>query len=162
MLGAIMFLSKLVMEFLPNIHLVGTLIAVCTLVYRKKALVPIYIYVLLVGVYGGFNWWWMPYIYIWAILFLMIMLIPRDVSREKIIIAVPILTALHGLLYGTLYSPCQAIMFDLNFEQTIAWIIAGMPFDITHAIGNFVLGFLVYPLTKLITKLSIQIGILEK
>ncbi len=160
MLGAIMFLSKLLMEFLPNIHLVGTLIAACTLVYRKKALVPIYIYVLLVGVYGGFNLWWIPYIYIWTLLFLMVMLIPKKISQKRLIITAPAVTALHGLLYGILYSPCQIIMFDLNPEQALAWIIAGIPFDITHAIGNLALGFLIYPLTKLLAKLSRQIGIL--
>lgn len=160
MLGTIMFLSKLIMEFLPNIHLVGTLIAVCTIVYRKKALIPIYIYVLLVGVYGGFNWWWMPYIYIWAILFLMIMIIPKDISEKKLMLTSPILTALHGLMYGTLYAPSQAIMFDLNPSQTVAWIVAGVPFDLLHGAGNFILGFLILPLTKLITKLSRQIGIL--
>lgn len=161
MLGALMFLSKLLMEFLPNIHLVGTLIAACTLVYRKKALVPIYVYVLLVGAYGGFSLWWVPYIYIWTILFLIIMIIPKNTEPKKLMVVAPMLTSLHGLCYGTLYAPCQAIMFDLNPEQTLAWIIAGIPFDIIHAIGNLALGFLIYPLTKLLTKLSLQIGILQ-
>ena len=39
MLGAIMFVSKLVMEFLPNVHLVGALLVVYTVVYRTKALI---------------------------------------------------------------------------------------------------------------------------
>ena len=37
MLGTITFLSKLLMEWAPNIHLVGMFIMVFTLVYRKKA-----------------------------------------------------------------------------------------------------------------------------
>ena len=160
MLGTIMFLSKLMMEFLPNIHLVGTLIAICTLVYGKRALIPIYIYVLLVGVYGGFNLWWIPYIYIWTVLFGMIMLIPKNISEKKLMIIVPLVTAMHGLMYGILYAPAQAIMFDLNPQQTLAWIVAGAPFDLLHGAGNLILGFLIYPLTKLVTKLSSQIGIL--
>ena len=55
MLGGIMFVSKLLMEFLPNIHLLGMFIMVFTIVYRWKALVPIYIYV----------FWW---VYIVALL----------------------------------------------------------------------------------------------
>lgn len=160
MLGTIMFLSKLVMEFLPNIHMVGTLIAVYTVVYRKKALIPIYIYVLLVGVYGGFNLWWMPYIYIWTVLWGVVMLLPKNISPKISYVIYPIVTSLHGLLYGTLYAPAQAIMFGFGFKQTIAWIIAGIPFDITHAIGNLVLGFLIPPLVKLLTKLSKQISII--
>ena len=44
MLGTIMFISKLIMEFLPNIHAVAMFIAVFTLVYRWKALIAIYVY----------------------------------------------------------------------------------------------------------------------
>ena len=49
MLGALMFASKKLMEALPNIHLIGLLVTVSTIVFRKKALFPIYIYVLLVA-----------------------------------------------------------------------------------------------------------------
>ena len=54
MLGAIMFCSKLLMEWIPNVHLLGMFTITFTLVYRKKALFPIYLYVLLNGVYAGF------------------------------------------------------------------------------------------------------------
>ena len=90
----------------------------------------------------------------------MIMIIPKDISEKKLMITAPILTALHGLMYGILYAPAQAIMFDLNPSQTVAWIVAGVPFDLLHGAGNFILGFLILPLTKLITKLSRQIEIL--
>ena len=42
MLGSIMYASKLVMELLPNIHLLGVFVVAFTVVYRKKALYPIY------------------------------------------------------------------------------------------------------------------------
>ena len=45
MLGAVMYASKLLMELVPNVHLLGTFIIAFTVVYRKKALYPIYIYV---------------------------------------------------------------------------------------------------------------------
>ena len=45
MLGAVMYASKLIMEVLPNIHLIGVFIVAITVVYRKKALYPIYIFV---------------------------------------------------------------------------------------------------------------------
>ena len=37
MLGAVMYASKVVMEFAPNIHLLGALTIAYTVVYRKKA-----------------------------------------------------------------------------------------------------------------------------
>ena len=51
MLGAVMYLSKMLMELLPNIHLLGVFTIAFTLVYRKKALYPIYIYVILNGIF---------------------------------------------------------------------------------------------------------------
>ena len=38
MLGAIMYVSKMVMEWIPNVHLLGALTMAYTLVYRRKAL----------------------------------------------------------------------------------------------------------------------------
>ena len=43
MLGALMYASKMLMEVLPNIHLLGVFTIAFTVVYRKKALYPIYI-----------------------------------------------------------------------------------------------------------------------
>ena len=61
MLGTLMYASKVLMQALPNIHLLGMLIMTITLVYRAKALYPIYIYVFLEGLMGGFSTWWIPY-----------------------------------------------------------------------------------------------------
>ena len=47
MLGALMYASKMVMEGFPNIHLIGVFIVATTVVYRKKALFPIYVFVLI-------------------------------------------------------------------------------------------------------------------
>lgn len=160
MLGTILFLSKLLMEFLPNIHLVGTLTIAYTLVYRVKALIPIYIYVFLVGVYAGFNFWWLPYVYIWTILWGAVMLLPQKMNRKVGIVVLPLIACLHGLLYGTLYAPAQALMFHFGWQQTLAWIGAGFYFDLIHGIGNLILGLLIYPLAKLLTKLSKEINII--
>ncbi len=80
MLGTLMFVSKLIMELFPNVHLLGMLTVLYTVVFRKKALIPIYIYVLLNGVYAGFSMWWIPYLYLWAILWGMTMLLPKNMT----------------------------------------------------------------------------------
>ena len=153
MLGAIMFCSKIIMEFLPNVHLLGTLTVTYTLVFRKKALIPIYIYVLLNGVYAGFSLWWVPYVYIWALLWGAVMLLPRKIPKSVGHVVYPAVCALHGFLYGILYSPAQALMFGLDFRGTVAWVIAGLPWDAVHGVGNLVTGFLIVPLTELLRKL---------
>ena len=156
MLGAIMFISKVIMEFLPNIHAIAMFIAVFTLVYRWRALIPIYLYVFLVGLYNGFGTWWVPYIYIWTILWAFIMLIPKRLSIKKKAIISAVLCGLHGITYGILYAPFQALAFGLNFEGMIAWIVAGFPFDIVHMCGNIAMSFLIIPLYKIINRLENQ------
>ena len=60
MLGAMMFASKVLMDVLPNIHLIGTFIVAITVVYRKKALYPLFIFVFVTGLLNGFATWWLP------------------------------------------------------------------------------------------------------
>ena len=154
MLGTIMFTSKLIMEFLPNIHLIATFIAVFTLVYRWKALIPIYVFVFLTGLYNGFGTWWYPYIYIWTILWVLIMLIPKRISINKKVVISTIFCGLHGILFGTLYAPFQALAFGLNFEGMIAWIVAGLYYDFVHMCGNIALSVLILPLYNVLIKLE--------
>lgn len=152
-LGALMFISKIVMEALPNIHLLGMLTVTYTIVFRKKALIPIYVYVLLNGLYAGFNAWWLPYLYIWTILWGVTMLLPKNMPKAVAVVVYPIICALHGLFFGALYAPVQALMFHFTFEQTLAWIAAGLTFDIIHMVGNFAVGLLIYPVSVTLKKL---------
>lgn len=154
MLGALMYASKLIMEAFPNIHLLGIFVIAITVVYRQKALYPIYIYVFLNGIFAGFNMWWVPYLYIWTILWGATMLLPKKIPLKIRPIVYMILCALHGFLFGTLYAPAQAIMFGLNFEATIAWIVAGLPFDLIHGISNFFCGLLIMPIIAVLRKFS--------
>ena len=153
MLGALMFCSKIIMEALPNIHLLGMLTMVYTVVFRVKALVPIYVYVMLNGVYAGFSIWWLPYVYIWTILWGITMLLPRRIPKKVACVVYPIICGLYGFAFGTLYAPAQALMFGMNFEQMLAWIIAGLPFDAIHGVGNLVAGLLIVPLSELLKRL---------
>ncbi len=158
MLAAIMFVSKLLMEALPNMHLLGVLTMTYTIVYRRRALIPIYLYVLMNGLYAGFNMWWVPYLYIWTLLWGVTMLLPRNMKARTACIVYPVVCALHGLLYGTLYAPAQAVMFGLDLRGMIAWIIAGIPFDLIHAAGNFALGFLIVPISRRCIRLEERSG----
>ncbi len=153
MLGTIMFCSKIIMEVLPNIHLLGMLTMTYTVVFRKKALIPIYVYVMINGVYAGFSAWWMPYTYIWTILWAMTMLLPEKMPKKIKCIVYPAVCFIHGVLFGILYAPAQSLMFGLSFEGTIAWVIAGLPWDILHGVGNLFTGMLVVPLSAVLEKL---------
>ena len=154
MLGAILFCSKLLMEWAPNIHFIALFIIVFTLVYRKKALVPIYVFVLLTGVYGGFNVWWVPYLYIWLPLWALALLLPRKTPPLLLTALAMLLGALHGICYGVLYAPAQALFFKMNFQTTVAWILSGTLFDLLHAAGNLAACTLTVPLYRLLWRLE--------
>jgi energy-coupling factor transport system substrate-specific component len=154
MLGALMFCSKLLMEWAPNIHLLGMLTMTYTVTYRKKALFPLYVYVLLNGMFAGFAAWWVPYLYIWMVLWGVTMLLPRHMKRGVAIPVYMVVCALHGLSFGILYAPAQALLFGLNWQGMLAWIAAGFPFDAIHGASNLVAGALILPLSELLKKLD--------
>lgn len=154
MLGTVMFCSKIIMEFLPNIHLLGMFTMVYTVVFGKKALIPIYVYIMLNGVYAGFATWWLPYLYIWTVLWAVTMLLPKNMPRKIACFVYPAVCCLHGLAFGTLYAPAQALLYGMNFEQMIAWIVVGLPWDVVHGVGNLFAGMLVLPLSNLLKELT--------
>ena len=153
MLGALMFCSKMLMEVLPNIHLIGMFIGTVTVVFGKRGLIPIYIFVFLSGVFMGFATWWLAYVYIWAVLWGMFMLVPKRISDRAAMIIYPTVCAIHGFAFGVLYAPCQALIYGFDLKQTMVWIGAGLYFDILHGISNFAVGFLIFPLSDLMKKL---------
>ena len=146
LLGALMYSTKIVMEVLPNVHLLGVFIVATTAVYRKKALYPIYIYVFINGIFSGFAMWWIPYLYIWAVLWGAVMLLPKNIPTKAKPIVYMTVCALHGFLFGTLYAPAQALLFGLDFKGMIAWIAAGLPWDFVHGVSNFICGTLICPI----------------
>ena len=152
MLGAIMYCSKLIMEAFPNIHLVGVMTVAFTVVYRKKALYPIYIFVLLSGLLSGFSTWWIPYLYIWTVLWGVTMLLPREMPKKIAPIVYASVCALHGLFYGVLYAPVQAVFFGLDFKGMLSWIAAGFSFDLLHFAGNLCCSVLIVPIVSLLKK----------
>ena len=159
MFGALMFLTKYLMQAIPNIHLLAMFIAALTVVYRWKALIPLYVYVLIDGVVGGFAMWWIPYLYIWLTIWGAMMLAAPALERRQVSPKIQaavymLLCALHGLTFGIQYAPMQALMYGLSFKGMLAWIAAGLWFDVAHGVGNLVAGALVVPLAALLRRLG--------
>ena len=154
MLGALMYASKVIMEVAPNVHLLSVFTVAFTVVYRKKALYPIYTYVFLNGLFCGFSTWWIPYLYLWTVLWGVVMLLPKNMPARIKSVVYMIVCSAHGFLFGTLYAPAQAILYGLDFKGMIAWIIAGLPWDCVHGVSNFVCGLLIMPIVKVLTMLE--------
>ena len=153
MLGAMMFCSKIIMEALPNIHLLGMFTMVCAIVFRFKGLIPLYLYVMINGLYAGFATWWVPYLYVWTILWAITMLLPGRMPRKVKLVVYPLVCFLHGAFFGVFYAPGQALLYGMSLEATVSWILVGLPFDVLHAVGDLAAGLLILPMSELLEKL---------
>ena len=155
MLSAVMFASKVAMEGIPNVHLLGTFVVAFTLTYRKKALLPIYGYVFVNGIWEGFSpFGWLPELYLWLILWGVVMLLPKKMPKVMAPIVYMLVSCLHGLFFGVLYSPVYALFSGMGWDRVWLWILAGLPFDLLHGMGNFALGTLIIPIATLLKKLD--------
>ena len=154
MLGAVMYASKVLMDVFPNIHLLGAFTMAFTVQYGRKALYPVYIYVLILGLFSGFAAWWVPHLYLWLVLWGVTMLLPRSLPKKAQMLLYMTVCALHGFLYGVLYAPFHAWVFGLDLGGTLTWIAFGFPADMIHAAGNFVGGLLIVPLSELLRRLE--------
>lgn len=152
MLGALTFGGKFIMSGLPNIEPVSLFILVFTVVLGLKALFPIGIYVALEILVYGIQLWNINYLYIWAILALVAYAMRR--VKEPLIWAV--VSGLFGLLFGLLCAPVYLFTGGLHFA--FSWWLSGIPFDLLHCAGNFILALLLFdPLRKLLARLYHQL-----
>lgn len=162
MLGSLMFISDIIMEFLPNIHIVGVLVVIYTIAYRSRALISIYVYAFVNGLVSGFGIWWIGYLYIWTILWALVMLVPRGLGdRIKSVIYVAIVT-LHGFAFGLLYLPVQTFFSTDPAYLFSWWAIGFVTADIYHGIANCIFGILlIAPLSKVLRKLNASLIMIE-
>ena len=80
------------------------------------------------------------------------MLLPQNMPTKIKPVVYMIVCGLHGLLYGVLCAPAQAILFGLDFKGMLTWIAAGLPFDVTHGVSNLLCGVLIMPLASVLKK----------
>ena len=156
--AAMMVSTKLLMNAFPNIHLIAMFTILLTRFYRAKALIPIYLFGLIDGIVEGFFLSiWVMHSYIWLILWLWAMLIPKNTPHIAEIFIYPVLGALHGALYGILSSPPAYLFFipssSWSWQSYTAYIVSGLPYDGLHAVGNFCACMLVLPLLDLMRML---------
>lgn len=149
MMGTVMVVSKEALAFLPNVELVSLLTILFTLVFRRKAIGGLAVFLLLEGVLYGFGLWWLMYLYVWPILAGLTWLF----RWMKHAWQWAILSGLYGLAFGTL---CSLVYLPMGgVSMVIAWIISGFTFDLIHAGGNFLLALLLYiPLRKALDQLA--------
>ena len=147
-LGAMTFAAKYVMSGLPNIEPVSLMVMLFAVIFGKKCLYPIYLYVMLEMLFYGINLWSINYLYIWTILAAAAYLL-RKMEHP---LGWAMLSGTFGLLFGAL---CGIVdVFIGGFGYAAAKWVSGIPFDIAHCVGNFVIAMLLFkPMRRLMEKL---------
>ena len=147
-LGALTFAMKVCMAALPNIEPVSLTLLVYAAVFGLKALYPTYVYVAMEVLYYGLGVWNLNYLYVWAILTVAAVFL-RRMNQP---LGWAMLSGAFGLLFGAL---CGIVdIFIGGFGYAAAKWVSGIPFDIAHCVGNFVLALLLFaPLRNLLDRL---------
>lgn len=148
MLAALTFAGKWVMALLPNIEPVSLMVMVFAAVFGWKALFPVYVYVMAEILFYGLGTWNMNYLYIWTVLAIAAILLRK--MRHPLGWAV--LSGVFGLMFGAL---CGIVdVFIGGWAYALSKWISGIPFDVTHCVGNFVIALLLFvPIRELVEKL---------
>ena len=148
MLGALTFGAKVAMSALPNIEPVSLFFLLYGVVFGRKALYPVFLYVVMEILCYGIQLWNINYLYIWTVLFAAAVLMRRLENP----LWWALLAGVFGMAFGLLCSPVYMVIG--GFDYGIRWWLAGLPYDVPHAIGNFAIALVLFvPLRRLLTRL---------
>lgn len=151
-LGALTFALQVVMGPLPNIEPVSLLIMLFAVTFGWKGLYPVYIFVVMEILFYGFSVWNVYYLYVWTILTVAAILMRKQQSP----LVWALLSGVFGLVFGAL---CGIVdIFIGGFGYAAAKWVSGIPFDLLHCGGNFVIALVMFdPLRKLLDNLYAKI-----
>ncbi len=147
-LGGLTFALKLAMAGLANIEPVSLMVMLFAVTFGRKALCPIFVYVLLEVLVFGAGTWNICYLYIWLVLAAGAWLMRRETHP----LAWALLSGGFGLLFGLLCAPVDAFIGGWGYAMA-RWV-NGIPFDLLHCAGNFVIALALFsPLRRLMERL---------
>lgn len=143
-----MFALQVAMSGLPNIEPVSLLVMVYAVVFGKKSLYSVYVYVILDILLFGIGLWNICYLYIWAIL----VFVAIAFRKQENPLVWAVISGAFGLLFGAFCVPVD--IFIGGFGYAAGKWVSGIPFDLLHCAGNFVIALVLFvPLRKLLEKL---------
>ena len=143
---AVLEVSKLALNSAPNIELISFWVIMFTLHTGWRTLYAVYVFVLLEGMLFGIHFWWFSYLYVWTILVLLTQLFRNQTSP----LFWSMLSALFGLGFGALCAIPYGITGTLSgglwngILAAFSWWVAGIPYDLLHCAGNFVIMLVLY------------------
>ncbi len=147
-LAALTFALKVAMAGLPNIEPASLMVMLFMVIFGWRGLYGVYVYVALELMVYGLGIWNVYYLYVWAVLAVLAMLL-RKMEHP---LAWAMLSGVFGLAFGALCGIADICIG--GFGYAVAKWASGIPFDITHCAGNFAIALLLFkPLRQLMHRL---------
>lgn len=153
---ALIEVCKSALLFLPNIELTSFWIIMFMLFYGRKTYIIIPAFILVEGCLYGFGLWWIMYLYAWPLLGIVTWIF----RKQDYALFWSVVSSVFGLIFGFL---CSFPYFFIGLTSggirsglvtQFSWWVAGIPWDIAHGVGNFVLMFVLYkPVSKVMRKI---------
>ena len=148
-LGAMTFAAKYVMSGLPNIEPVSLMVMLFGAIFGRRALWPIGVYVAMEVLFYGLGIWNVMYLYIWPCLGIL----TCGLREMKSPLGWAVLSGAFGLMFGAMCMPVDMVIGGPGYALS-KWI-SGIPFDIAHCIGNFVMALILFsPMRTLMEKIN--------
>lgn len=148
LMGALMFALKMALAALPNINMNALVIFLTAIFFGWRVLYSVGVYIMLEGLVFGFGMWWWCYWYLWPILAVIAVLMRKNDSA----ILWAVVAGAFGLCFGALCS--IPYLFIGGWQMALSYWVSGIPFDLAHCGGNFVLTLTLYrPLYKVMAKI---------
>ena len=142
-LGALTFGAKFAMSGLPNIEPVSLMVMLFGAVFGTQAVYPIGVYIAIEFLVYGPGLWNLCYLYIWFVLAATAYLLRKMESA----LGWAVLSGGFGLAFGLLCAPVDMVAGGAAYAM--GKVITGIPFDIAHCVGNFVIALTLFcPLRK--------------
>ena len=146
-LGALTFALQVAMAGLPNIEPVSLLVMLFAVTFGWKSLYPVYVFVVMEIFFYGFSTWNIYYFYVWTILAVAAIAM-RNMEGA---FGWAILSAVFGLAFGALCLPMHMIL--MGTAGGFGWWVSGIPMDLLHGIGNFVMTLVLFePLRRVMER----------
>ena len=146
MMVAIIEVCKVALAWAPNIELTSFWIIMFTLFFGNRILYVIPVFILIEGTMYGMHLWWIMYLYAWPLLALATWLLRKKDS----IFTYSMLSAIFGLFFGFLCALPYVVIGAVDggiingLYAGFTWWVAGIPWDIVHCVGNFVMMLVLY------------------
>lgn len=145
MLSCLSFVGRIMFGFLPNIQPTTVIIILITLyIGFYEGLLVSAISMLMSNIYLGMGVWTIAQIVSYAIIVLFVYSMSKIIPMTSSHFA--IIAFITGLLYGLVISLVQAPFF--GWISFIPYYISGIPYDFSHAIGNYLFFIILHPALK--------------